>query len=54
LLRYLATPTRGLWYDTMDVDGRCHDDSAPASSLYHLVTAIAELDRAVAGLTGRR
>jgi mannose-6-phosphate isomerase len=44
LERYLQTTTRGLWHDTMTVDGRWIDEPAPASSLYHVVCAIAELD----------
>lgn len=44
LERYLQTTTRGLWRDTMTVDGGWIDEPAPASSLYHVVSAIAELD----------
>lgn len=44
LERYLQTTTPGLWRDTMTVDGGWIDEPAPASSLYHLVSAIAELD----------
>ena len=44
LERYLQTTTRGLWRDTLTVDGEWIDEPAPASSLYHLVSAIAELD----------
>ena len=44
LERYLQTPVRGLWYDTMGVDGKCADEPAPASSFYHIVAALAELN----------
>ena len=50
LLRYLDTPRRGLWYDVMNVDGTLVDEPAPASSFYHLVASIRELDRSTAGL----
>jgi mannose-6-phosphate isomerase len=43
LLRYLDSPTPGLWYDRIDTDGKVVDEPAPASSFYHLVAAIAEL-----------
>lgn len=43
LLRYLDCPTPGLWYDRIDAQGNIVDEPAPASSLYHLVAAIAEL-----------
>ena len=43
LLRYLACPTPGLWYDRIDAHGNLVDEPAPASSFYHLVAAIAEL-----------
>jgi mannose-6-phosphate isomerase len=45
LLKYLQTPLHGLWYDTMDVDAKFIDQPAPASSFYHIVGAIAELER---------
>ncbi|MET0534760.1 MAG: AGE family epimerase/isomerase [Steroidobacter sp.] len=44
LERYLQTMTPGLWRDTMTLDGGWVDEPAPASSLYHVVAAIAELD----------
>jgi mannose/cellobiose epimerase-like protein (N-acyl-D-glucosamine 2-epimerase family) len=43
LLRYLDTPTPGLWYDRIDPIGNIADEPAPASSFYHLVAATAEL-----------
>ncbi|MEP7245924.1 MAG: AGE family epimerase/isomerase, partial [Gammaproteobacteria bacterium] len=45
LSKYLATPLTGLWYDTMTADGQLIDKVVPASSFYHLVCAIAELER---------
>ena len=41
---YLAVPVPGLWRDRLDPDGRFAEGPAPASSLYHLVAAIAELN----------
>ncbi len=41
LLRYLDTPTPGLWYDRIDAQGNLVDEPAPASSFDHLVAAIA-------------
>jgi mannose/cellobiose epimerase-like protein (N-acyl-D-glucosamine 2-epimerase family) len=43
LLRYLDTPTPGLWFDRIDAAGKLVDEPAPASSFYHLVAAIAEI-----------
>lgn len=40
---YLKTPLAGLWRDRMDAAGAYADELAPASSLYHLYCAIAEL-----------
>ena len=48
LNRYLDTPTRGLWRDKMTPDGAFVEEPAPASSFYHIVAAIAELNRAAA------
>jgi mannose-1-phosphate guanylyltransferase/mannose-6-phosphate isomerase len=41
--RFLQTPLPGLWRDRMEPDGRFAEGPAPASSLYHIVSAIAEL-----------
>lgn len=41
---YLSVPTPGLWRDRLDPDGRFAEGPAPASTLYHLVAAIAELN----------
>ena len=46
LLRYLATPIAGLWFENMEADGSFRDEPSPASSLYHLVGAIQALDEA--------
>jgi mannose/cellobiose epimerase-like protein (N-acyl-D-glucosamine 2-epimerase family) len=46
LLRYLATPVAGLWFENMEADGSFRDEPSPASSLYHLVGAIQALDEA--------
>ena len=43
LLRYLDSPTPGLWYDRIDAQGNLVDEPAPASTFYHLVAAIAEI-----------
>lgn len=40
---HLATTVPGLWVDSYDAEGRSHDQSVPASSLYHLMTAFIEL-----------
>ena len=42
---HLATRIRGLWTDSYDAEGRSSDQAAPASSLYHLMTAFSELLR---------
>lgn len=47
VLRYLETPTPGLWRDRMDASGAFVDEPSPASSLYHIVLAIQELERVV-------
>ena len=43
--RYLDVTPRGLWRDRLAADGSFIDEAAPASSLYHIVCAIVELDR---------
>ena len=47
LRRYLATEVPGLWYDRLMADGQFVQQSAPASSFYHIVCAIAELGAAL-------
>jgi len=51
LLQYLRTPVPGLWRDKLKPDGAFVEEAAPASSFYHIVCAIAELDRAVTAAT---
>jgi mannose/cellobiose epimerase-like protein (N-acyl-D-glucosamine 2-epimerase family) len=45
LTKYLDTPTRGLWRDTMDERGAFVEQPAPASSFYHIVSAVLQLHR---------
>ncbi len=49
LLPYLSRPVPGLWYDLQLPDGRVLDSPAPASTFYHLVSAIAILGESIAG-----
>ena len=43
LWRYLDVPTRGLWRDKLTPTNRFVEEPAPASSLYHIVGAVAAL-----------
>lgn len=45
LMRFCDTPTRGVWYDRRSPDGLFTDQDAPASSFYHIMTAMVELLR---------
>ena len=47
LIKYFDTPVKGLWRDKLRADGTFVDEAAPASSFYHIVCAILELDQAV-------
>ena len=47
LIKYFDTAVKGLWRDKLRADGTFIDEAAPASSFYHIVCAILELDRAV-------
>jgi mannose-6-phosphate isomerase len=47
LARYLEAPTLGLWRDRLTSQDVFVEEPAPASSFYHIVLAILELDRAV-------
>jgi mannose-6-phosphate isomerase len=47
LSKYLDTPLPGLWWDKMDIAGSFIAEPVPASSLYHIVGAVAELKRAI-------
>jgi len=43
LWQYLETPVPGLWRDRMRQDGGFVEEPAPASSLYHIICAVAAL-----------
>jgi mannose-6-phosphate isomerase len=43
LWHYLQTSRPGLWRDRLAEDGRFIDEPAPASSLYHIICAVASL-----------
>jgi mannose-6-phosphate isomerase len=43
LRRFLATPTQGTWFDQLTVDDRFIPEPARATSLYHIIGAVAEL-----------
>ena len=45
LMKYLDTPTAGLWRDTMDERGAFVEQFAPASSFYHIVSAVRAMVR---------
>jgi mannose/cellobiose epimerase-like protein (N-acyl-D-glucosamine 2-epimerase family) len=45
LMRYCDMPVKGTWRDWMNPDGSFVEESAPASSFYHLTLAFAELIR---------
>ncbi len=45
LNRYLAHAPRGTWIDEFEADGTPHADTIPASTLYHLFLAFAEMLR---------
>jgi mannose/cellobiose epimerase-like protein (N-acyl-D-glucosamine 2-epimerase family) len=46
---YLGRPVQGAWIDSYGADGVVTGPHAPASTLYHLVGAISEADRALLG-----
>ncbi|MBW3616540.1 MAG: AGE family epimerase/isomerase [Proteobacteria bacterium] len=52
LLRYLHTPRHELWRDKMEADGSFVSEPAPASSFYHICSAILELERGLRGAEG--
>lgn len=45
LMQFCDTPTRGVWHERRSSDGSFIEQDAPASSLYHIMFAIAELAR---------
>ena len=47
LWKYLETDVPGLWRDRMNPDGSFIEEPAPASSFYHIVGAILDLDAAL-------
>jgi len=47
LMSYLATDIRGLWHDKLKTDGTFELENSPASSLYHIASAIEALEEAV-------
>jgi mannose-1-phosphate guanylyltransferase/mannose-6-phosphate isomerase len=48
LWKYLDVPTRGLWRDKLTATNRFVEEPVPASSLYHLLGAVAALKRSLA------
>ena len=51
LERYLETALPGLWRDTLSLEGGFVNEPAPASSFYHIVAAIAELNLTINRIT---
>lgn len=47
---FLDVPLKGLWRDKLKADGSFVDEDAPASSFYHIVCAIYELEDCLARL----
>jgi len=45
LTHYFSTPVRGSWWDRMETDGSFVQEAAPASSFYHIVCALNELNK---------
>lgn len=43
LQKFLSTPIEGMWWEWMAPDGTFISEPSPASSLYHVVTALSEL-----------
>src|SRR5262249_23881071 len=48
LRRFLATPTEGVWFDQLCADDVFVLEPARATSLYHIIGAVAELSAAIA------
>ncbi|MCC6779366.1 MAG: AGE family epimerase/isomerase [Hyphomicrobiales bacterium] len=53
LRRYLATPTPGLWFDQLGANGVLVQEPARATSLYHIIGAVAALDAACSAPSGQ-
>jgi len=51
LKRYLDTPVNGLWWDKMTANGSFENEPASASSFYHIIAAIVQLDDTVGKLS---
>ncbi len=49
LTKYFDTKVPGLWFDQLDANGQMIVEPSPASSLYHIVGAVAELADVVSG-----
>ena len=49
LTKYFDTKVPGLWFDRLDPNGQMVIEPSPASSLYHIVGAVAELVNLVSG-----
>jgi mannose/cellobiose epimerase-like protein (N-acyl-D-glucosamine 2-epimerase family) len=47
LVKYFDVPMKGLWRDKMKPDGLFVEEPAPASSFYHIVCAISEVQAAL-------
>ncbi len=54
LMAYCDTPTPGLWRDRRLAEGGFVEEAAPASSFYHIIIALSELQRVVALLQAPR
>lgn len=50
LAQYLQTPKAGVWRDKMQADGSFVEEAAPATSFYHAILAVFELQAYVRGL----
>ncbi len=47
---FLDVPLKGLWRDKLNADGRFVEEDVPASSFYHILCAIYELEDCLARL----
>ena len=54
LRRFLATPTQGVWFDQLTADDVFVCEPARATSLYHIVGAVAELSDAAPDASKRQ
>jgi mannose/cellobiose epimerase-like protein (N-acyl-D-glucosamine 2-epimerase family) len=51
LMRYFETKVRGLWFDQLNPDDEMIIEPSPASSLYHILGAVAELSKVESRMT---